>query len=324
MLSPDVKKIGIYLFIAFIAIVGLYFAGCSEKSSKRKSGRSMEKAEGAKKAYQLMISPDDKRSRMFREYKSFSQYLSKSTGFKIELFIPKDFKEFREKVKNQGADLFYMDPGIYLEVGDYINKDYLYIPLCGFIDELKGKPLETGCIIVRTDSNIKTIQDVKGKRVIFGPQNSATRWIAAQKLFIDNGIDLEKDLAEYSYGESCMDIVLDIYYQKADVGCIRRLMCPLSRYLVCYEDFGLDTEQLSTFTFTCPIITWVFTCSQRMNEKDMDKIAGSLLKISELDLAEKEIFPQDIQYKFIKAADRNFDDLRRMVDYLNLYSSYLK
>ena len=303
------------IFISLIAIFTLFFVGYYKDNLRAESRQALEMSEETTKnigeKYELIISPCGKPSMVFRKFRPLANYLSKSTGFKIDLVVPRDFNEFVTKVKNQKAGFLYMDPAIYLDVENLVNKNYLYVTLCGFIDKYQGRPLETGCIITRNDSNIKTIKDVKGKRVIFGPENSATKWIAAKKYFIDNGIDLEKDLAGYSLGGSCIDIVLDIFFKKADVGCIRTLMCPVCSPSIYYKNLGLDIAELSHVAQTSPVITWAFTCTNNTDEKDMGKVVDALLGISELDSQKREILPVDIRYGFVKVEDSDFDNLRK-------------
>ena len=211
-----------------------------------------------------------------------------------------------------------MDPMVYLEIKDSINQKYLYARLSGLEGDLKDKPYETGCLIARADSMIKSIEDVKGKRVLFGSQRSATKWIATRKLLMDKGIDIDKDLAEYQFSTKCKDTVLDVFYHKADAGCIRTLVCPVCMNSLYYKQCGLDTDQLIHIAQTAPINTWVFTCTKRINAKDMEKIGAALLKISELDVHEKERLNSDLHYGFVKVDDSRFDELGKMIAQKNL------
>lgn len=306
------------LYIGLALFIALSFIRCSKDNAKDKPAQSATKKNKAVaknlKKFILITCPNQKPSSMFIKYNHLANYLQKSTGFQIELFQPKDFKEFKNKIKNQEVDFLFVDPVVYLEIEDFINKNHIYARSSGLEGELKDKPFETACIIARADSMIKTIKDVKGKRVIFGPQRSATKWIAARKLFMDNGIDIEKDLAEYRFGKKCKDTVLDVFYKKADVGCIRTMVCPICVNSVFYKKCGLDTDQLVHIAQTAPINTWVFACTNRIDDKDMEKIAAALLEIPELDLQKKERLNSDLRYGFIKVDDSRFDELRKMID----------
>jgi len=306
------------LFISLALFTALSFIGCSKDNSKSKPAQSTtEKDEAVAKnlkKFTLITCSNQKPSSMFSKYHHLANYLQKSTGFQIEILHPKDFNEFKSKIKNQEVDFLFVDPVVYLEVHNFLDKNHLYASLSGLEGELKDKPFETACIIARADSMIKTIKDVKGKRVIFASQKSATGWIAAKKLFMDNGIDIEKDLAEYRFSKKCKDTVLDVFYQKADVGCIRTLVCPICANSIYYKKCGLDTSQLVHIAQTAPINTWVFGCTNRIDDKDMEKIGAALLKIPELDLQKKKRLNSNLRYGFIKVDDSQFDEFRTMID----------
>jgi phosphonate transport system substrate-binding protein len=304
------RKLKLVYLIAITT--GCFVISCDDSPEKR-SAQSIEKSKHATtkpRKYSLLISPCGKPSMIFSKYKSFSGYLSKTSGLKVELLIPRDFEEFSSKIINHEADFCYLDPAIYLDLRDFFDKTFLYAPLCSFIDDYKHKPKETGCIVTRSDSNIKTIADVKGKRVVFGPKGSATKWIAAKQVFANNGIDLKRDLAGYSFGGGCMDIVLDILHHKADVGCIRTLMCPICQHSIYYKHSTLDTSKLSHVATTPPVGTWVFTCGVHVDARAVGKIADALPKAS--GMQKYEIFPREIRSGFIKVDDSHFHDIRTM------------
>jgi phosphonate transport system substrate-binding protein len=299
--------------VSLIAITTACFVISCNDSPEKKSAQSNEKPEHAitkPRIYSLLISPCGKPSMVFSKFKSFSEYLSETSGLKIELLIPRDFEEFSSKIINHEADFFYLDPAIYLDYREFFDKTFLYAPLCSFIDDYKHKPKETGCIVARSDSNIKTIEDVKGKRVVFGQKGSSTKYIAAKQVFANNGIDLKRDLAGYSFGGGCMDVVLDILHHKADVGCIRTLMCPICQHSIYYKHSTLDISKLSHVARTPPVGTWVLTCGAYVDAKAAGKILDALPKAS--GMQKHEIFPREMRSGLIKVDDSHFHDIRAM------------
>ncbi len=55
-----------------------------------------------------------------------------------------------------------------------------------------------GAIIVRRDSPIQTLQNLKGKRMIFGPQLAPTGYLAQYDLMLQAGFDPERELEYYA------------------------------------------------------------------------------------------------------------------------------
>jgi phosphonate transport system substrate-binding protein len=55
-----------------------------------------------------------------------------------------------------------------------------------------------GAIIARTGSGIRKLDDIRGKRMAFGPMMAPTGYLAEYDLMLRAGIDPEKDLGYYS------------------------------------------------------------------------------------------------------------------------------
>lgn len=56
-----------------------------------------------------------------------------------------------------------------------------------------------GVVIVRADSGIQDLTDLKGQRLIFGPQWAPFGFLAQYSLLLDAGVDPETDLALYAF-----------------------------------------------------------------------------------------------------------------------------
>ena len=167
------------LFIGLTLFIGLSVTRCSKDNSQSKQAQTTAKKDKAVakslKKFILTTCANHNPSAMFIKYQHLAQYLQKSTGFHIELFQPEDFKEFKSKIQNQEVDFLFVDPVVYLEIKDSINTNHLYGRLSGLGGELKDKPYETGCLIARADSMINSLEDLKGKGVLFGSQRSAIK-----------------------------------------------------------------------------------------------------------------------------------------------------
>jgi len=55
-----------------------------------------------------------------------------------------------------------------------------------------------GTLIARKDSGIRTLEDIRGKRLVFGPAMAPTGYLAQYDLMLNAGIDPETDLAYYA------------------------------------------------------------------------------------------------------------------------------
>lgn len=76
-----------------------------------------------------------------------------------------------------------------------------------------------GAIIVRRDSPIKTLADLKGKRMIFGPQLAPTGYLAQYDLMLQAGFDPERDLDYYAIPHGAYKhekVIYGVYFGEFD------------------------------------------------------------------------------------------------------------
>jgi phosphonate transport system substrate-binding protein len=77
-----------------------------------------------------------------------------------------------------------------------------------------------GSIIVRKDSPIKTIKDLQGKRMLFGPQLAPTGYLAQYDLMLQAGFDPEVGLDYYAIPHGAYKhekVIYGVYFGEYDV-----------------------------------------------------------------------------------------------------------
>ena len=79
-----------------------------------------------------------------------------------------------------------------------------------------------GVIIVRSDrGDIRTYDDLRGKRIVAAGNNSFGGWYSANREIREHGIDPGRDFASLSFSESHTVVVTDVISRKADAGIVR-------------------------------------------------------------------------------------------------------
>ncbi len=76
-----------------------------------------------------------------------------------------------------------------------------------------------GAIIVKRDSPIKTLADLKGKRMVFGPQLAPTGYLAQYDLLLRSGFDPERDLDYYAIPRGAYKhekVIYGVYFGEYD------------------------------------------------------------------------------------------------------------
>jgi phosphonate transport system substrate-binding protein len=78
-----------------------------------------------------------------------------------------------------------------------------------------------GTIIVRRDSPIKTLADLKGKRMVFGPQLAPSGYLAQYDLMLQQGLNPERELAYYAIPHGSFKhekVIYSVYFGAYDAG----------------------------------------------------------------------------------------------------------
>lgn len=129
---------------------------------------------------------------MFKKFSPLTEYLSKKLGRPVDLRIAVDFESAIKDIGQNITQLCYMTPSTYIEA----NKRYGVKVLAKALRD--GKPYHHSVIITRVDSDIRSIEDLKGKTFAFGDMRSTSSHIIPRAMLKQAGIDLS-DLKYYNY-----------------------------------------------------------------------------------------------------------------------------
>ncbi len=124
---------------------------------------------------------------MIEMFTPLAKYLEKETGQKIALVVPKDFDSFTKMAIAGEFDLGYANPFIYV----LIKKDALTTEPLGLAAEPKIGTTIKGILFVRKDKPIKSIKDLKGKKVAFMDPGSAAAYLVQMYMLKESGIGKE-------------------------------------------------------------------------------------------------------------------------------------
>jgi len=91
-----------------------------------------------------------------------SKYLSKQLGRRVRLVTTHSFAEFWKKLQNREFDIVHFNQYHYIRAKKKLNYEVVAM------NEERGRSTISSSIVVRKDSGIKSIADLKGKTILFG------------------------------------------------------------------------------------------------------------------------------------------------------------
>ncbi|MBL8818787.1 MAG: PhnD/SsuA/transferrin family substrate-binding protein [Planctomyces sp.] len=121
-----------------------------------------------------------------RKYEALGEYLTKKLGREVNVVWAESLKEAMEKSGGK-ADLII---GKHSVVRADAKEAGLKIRPVAKLTGLDDKTTQTGWIVVRKDDPAKTVADLKGYRILFGPEDCDEKYAAPIALLKENGIEV--------------------------------------------------------------------------------------------------------------------------------------
>ncbi|MDT8440981.1 MAG: phosphate/phosphite/phosphonate ABC transporter substrate-binding protein [Desulfuromonadales bacterium] len=141
-------------------------------------------------------------------------YLQERLGVPCET-VPVDTQDFEGRFAAGEFAFGHFNSLLYV-----ILKENLDIELLA--TEMRGQygSSTAGGIIVRADSPIRSLDDLRGKRMLYGPQLAPTGYLAQYDLMLQAGLDPERDLAYYAIPHGSFKhekVIYGVYFGEYDV-----------------------------------------------------------------------------------------------------------
>jgi phosphonate transport system substrate-binding protein len=177
-----------------------------------------------------------------------------------------------------------------------------------------GKPTYRGQIVVLAESPMKTIADLKGKRVACVEQSSASGYLYPRALLLQNGVNPETDLKNLSFSGSHDSALLALLKGTADAACtFDDARVKLSTSAV--PDIMKKTRVLA---YTPDIPADNVSYSTGVSPEMAQKITAGLLAIAQDEQGKKILMELYEIEGLVPAVDADYDPVRKMAEVLNL------
>lgn len=126
---------------------------------------------------------------VFKVWQPVADYIKKTTGQDAEIKVIKGFDRIKNAVEKKQVDVFYADAYIYY----LLDQQELVEPVVQ-VENLKGSIMTRSAVFVHKSSGVKTLEDLKTRKVAFVNPTSLGGYIAPRALLHKNGIDTTKDV----------------------------------------------------------------------------------------------------------------------------------
>lgn len=237
---------------------------------------------------------------MIEEYQPVMDYLSRNTSYQFELKLGKTYEDAVHDLCSGEAQIAFLSALTYLEA----HKQCDAIPMLRSLNE-HGEPFYRGVTIVRDDSGIKSLKDLRGHSFAFASFHSTSGNLIPRCYLFQAGISL----SDFSYYENLWhhdSVAKAVLQGKYDAGAVKDAV----GYQ--YEKKGLRILFISDPIPAMPVVVRP-DCDPQL----MASVKAALLKIDPGDSTQQESmksWKNEFRYGFIETSDADYNDIRRLLN----------
>lgn len=161
--------------------------------------------------------PEENIFNQMERYRPLADYLTGKIGVKVKLTILSRYGSIIDSFVTRKMDGAFF--GIFTGVlaMEKLGVEPVARPL-----NLDGKSTVNSYIFVRKDSGIKTVKDMRGKRIVFVDKLTATGYLFAIAFLREKGVqDIDKYFGEYFFTGSHGSAVYSVLDNRADIGSVK-------------------------------------------------------------------------------------------------------
>ncbi len=205
----------------------------------------------------------------YKRYKTLTTYLHKKLKKPVKLIIVKKVERFLELYEKGKIDISIECPVVFYEIKEkYGAKDIALL-------KINNEIMEAGVWIVRSDSNIKSIKDLKDKKITLGSSICASNCVMPLYVLSKEGITY-KDIPDMWSSGTDKAAILNVLSGLADAAGVKEESAKL------YLDKGIKIIGKSPY-----VPRYVVSVSTTLSDKEINNIKKILFSLKDKKLLKK-------------------------------------
>lgn len=224
----------------------------------------------------------------------FARELEKELGVRVSLVSGKDYDDTLRLLRTGQVDIAGSGAFGYVSANESFGARLLarYVETDG--------PSYHAVVIVRADSGIGTLAELKGKRFAFTDPKSTSGYLMPLLAFQQLGIDV-KDFSKVEFVKKQPNSAIAVYTRQVDGGAIADNQLT--------EKYGVKLDELKIIWRSVPIPHGVWMARADMGEAERKRISAAILKVA-LSPTGKAALANSSVRGFAEARDSDFDGVR--------------
>ncbi len=199
----------------------------------------------------------------YKKFKALSKYLERETGEKVNLFVVRNYKDILDLYRYEHIDISITCPVVFYKIQEIEPVESIAVL------KIDGMVMEAGVIVVRKDSPIKSVKDLKGAKITLGSSICASNCVMPLYILSVNDISYE-DIADMWSSGSDKAAILAVLAGLADAAGVKEESALL------YIDKGIRILGKSPY-----VPRYVVALSKEVPESLKERIKNALYNLKD-------------------------------------------
>ncbi|MBC7958909.1 MAG: phosphate/phosphite/phosphonate ABC transporter substrate-binding protein [Vallitaleaceae bacterium] len=249
--------------------------------------------------------PSSNPEEMLKNFKPIESYLEKEMGVEIDVMVPENYLGLIEKMKEKKVDIGWFGAFSYI----IAEREVPLEPMV--IQYRNGYGLfYHAIIIVRKDSNIKSIEDLEGKSFAFVDGGSTSGFVIPSALLKSRDIDAETYFSEIQYVKSHDNVAKGVLDKTVDAGAMEDLT-----FTKMIANKEINEEDYLVLWTSDEIPGSPFIARADLSNHLKDSFKSAMLSIHEKDPTAIKSYDARIE-KYVTFEDKLYNGIRNVANIL--------
>jgi phosphonate transport system substrate-binding protein len=236
---------------------------------------------------------------MYRSYQPIMDYLTENTPYRFELKLSRDYSDAVRMLQKGETQVTSLGDVTFVEAQQGFGATPILKPL-----NSQGEPFYTSIIIVREDSPIETVADLKGKSFAFSSHHSTSGNLIPRYYLYRRGISLF-DFSSYYNFDSHDAVAKAVLKGKVDAGAVKDVVAHR------HKEHGLRYLAISEPIPSVPLVV-----RRDAPPEFIAHLKRALLAINPADPAQRERMKNwDPEFRngFVEASEKDYASIYQMM-----------
>jgi phosphonate transport system substrate-binding protein len=242
--------------------------------------------------------PEEAATEQIRKFTPLARYLEERLGMKVEFTPVTDYPAAVESLVNKRVDLVWFGGVTFVQAS--MRSGGKIIPIAQREEDTRFRSV----FIAKTDSGIKTLQDLKGKQVSFGSPSSTSGHLMPRSNLLDAGINPERDFRRIAFSGAHDATIASVVSGRVDAAAL-----DITVWRKFVEEGRVDTSKVDVFFTTPPFFNYNWSVHADMPADLRQRIQAALLALDPANPQHAEILRLNRATRYIETKAENYKGL---------------